>query len=617
MSKARDIADSAATINALDGVTATGTELNILDGVTSTTAELNILDGVTSTTAELNILDGVTSTASELNILDGVTSNATELNILDAISRGSLVYGNSSAATALLTKGAADTVLTSDGTDISWQAPAPAGNVQTFTASGAVASGKPVILNTNGTVTQVAETTITEALGTETQFKDQSTEDIAASFDSNANRIVVSFQNASSTYGQSRVGTIASDGGITFGTAVTFHSGSTRNVASSFDSSANKVLVVYADQGDQDKIKARVGTVDPSDNSISFGTETEVYNVAGQGTGAYIKVEYSPDDDRHFVVFRDSSNYMRGLILQVSGTGVSNVNGSNGALSMRADGGNQGSAQRQDICYDTSADVFVVAFADTANSNYGTVVTADISGDSATISSKVVFESATSYECVIEYSAANNKFIVGYKDGGNSSYPTARVGSVSGTTASFAGSAAVAASVNSEYYGSAYDTNADRFILLFRNETVEGGNYAVGTLSGDSISFATPVSFNAAQTTYIQGTFDSNVNKVFIAYRDHGDSNYGNARALTVGHVATNLTSSNWVGVANAAISDGSTGSVTVNGGLITNSGFGLTLTIGSTYFVQRDGTYATSASTPSVTAGKALTATTLVLKGV
>ena len=33
-------------------------------------------------------------------------------------------------------------------------------NVVEFTASGAVASGKPVILNTDGTVTEVAETTI-------------------------------------------------------------------------------------------------------------------------------------------------------------------------------------------------------------------------------------------------------------------------------------------------------------------------------------------------------------------------------------------------------------------------------------------------------------------------
>ena len=48
MSKARDIADSAATINVLDGVTSTAAELNILDGVTATAAELNYVDGVTS-----------------------------------------------------------------------------------------------------------------------------------------------------------------------------------------------------------------------------------------------------------------------------------------------------------------------------------------------------------------------------------------------------------------------------------------------------------------------------------------------------------------------------------------------------------------------------------------
>jgi hypothetical protein len=103
-------------------VTSTAAELNILDGVTATTAELNIMDGVTATTAELNIMDGVTSTTAELNILDGVTSTAAEINQLDAITRGSILYGNSSGATARLAKGSANTVLTSDGTDISWAA---------------------------------------------------------------------------------------------------------------------------------------------------------------------------------------------------------------------------------------------------------------------------------------------------------------------------------------------------------------------------------------------------------------------------------------------------------------------------------------------------------------
>ena len=64
-------------------ITSTPAELNLLDGVTATTAELNILDGVTSTTAELNILDGVTSTAAELNIVDGNTG-ASSVTLADA-----------------------------------------------------------------------------------------------------------------------------------------------------------------------------------------------------------------------------------------------------------------------------------------------------------------------------------------------------------------------------------------------------------------------------------------------------------------------------------------------------------------------------------------------------
>ena len=48
----------------------------------------------------------------------GVTK--AELDKLDALDRGSLIYGNSSGATAVLGQGTADQVLTSDGTDISW-----------------------------------------------------------------------------------------------------------------------------------------------------------------------------------------------------------------------------------------------------------------------------------------------------------------------------------------------------------------------------------------------------------------------------------------------------------------------------------------------------------------
>jgi NADPH-dependent curcumin reductase CurA len=45
---------------------------------------------------------------------------AAEIDTLDGLSRGSIIYGNASAATTVLTKGTVGQVLTSDGTDISW-----------------------------------------------------------------------------------------------------------------------------------------------------------------------------------------------------------------------------------------------------------------------------------------------------------------------------------------------------------------------------------------------------------------------------------------------------------------------------------------------------------------
>jgi len=77
------------------------------------------------TSADALILNGHANlTVPEGNLKLGstfVTSTAAEINQLDAITRGSIIYGNSSGATARLAKGGAG-VLTSDGTDISWAA---------------------------------------------------------------------------------------------------------------------------------------------------------------------------------------------------------------------------------------------------------------------------------------------------------------------------------------------------------------------------------------------------------------------------------------------------------------------------------------------------------------
>jgi hypothetical protein len=123
----------------------------------SGTIAIDTATTVDKTTAQT--LTNKTLTSPKINEDVATTATATEINKLDALSRGSLIYGNASAVTTILTKGSADTVLTSDGTDISWSAPAGVpdnaitlakmaagtdGNVISYDASGnpvAVATG--------------------------------------------------------------------------------------------------------------------------------------------------------------------------------------------------------------------------------------------------------------------------------------------------------------------------------------------------------------------------------------------------------------------------------------------------------------------------------------------
>lgn len=76
---------------------------------------------VTASAAELNLLDGVSGLVqSDFTKLAAVDATAAEIDLLDGIPRGSIIVGNSSGASARLALGSANTVLTSDGSDIAY-----------------------------------------------------------------------------------------------------------------------------------------------------------------------------------------------------------------------------------------------------------------------------------------------------------------------------------------------------------------------------------------------------------------------------------------------------------------------------------------------------------------
>ena len=77
--------------------------------------------------------------------------------------------------------------------------------------------------------------------------------------------------------------------------------------------------------------------------------------------------------------------------------------------------------------------------------------------------------------------------------------------------------------------------------------------------------------------------------------------------------VSTNLTATNYIGISDAIYSDTATATIQTVGSVDDAQS---SLTAGTAYYVQRDGTLATTADTISVLAGTALSATKLIIKG-
>ena len=187
-----------------------------------------------------------------------------------------------------------------------------------------------------------------------------------------------------------------------------------------------------------------------------------------------------------------------------------------------------------DIVFDSNSNKVVIVYTDDGNSAYGTAIVGTVSGTSISFGSEAVFESASTNTVTATFDSNSNKVVVCYKDNGNSFYGTSIVGTVSSTSISF-GSAVVFESANSPHISPTFDSNSNKVVIAYSDAGDSNkGKAIVGTVSGTSISYGTAAEFESGNTVKNSAVFDSNSNKVVISYCDTGDSNKGKAIVGTV-----------------------------------------------------------------------------------
>ena len=437
--------------------------------------------------------------------------------------------------------------------------PAGAGGKQVdFVASGTLPSGQTVALKTNGQVEAVAG--VTEGAGTPDVFGNYNSGSMAAAFDPNSNKVVVAFQKGTTL--NAIVGTVSGTS-MSWGTAVEVAGANTGNdISATFDSNSNKFVIAHRDYPNSEYGTAHVGTV--SGTSISFGTAVVFASVVVKKTAA----TFDSNSNKVIIGYQSTSGIVGGIVVgTVSGTSISF-----GTPVIF----NNAQTMRPSLAFDSNLNKVICVYEDYGNSSYGTCLVGTVSGTSISFGAEVIFRSAAIAYNAVDFDSNSNKVVIVYEDVSNGGFGTAIVGTVSGTSISF-GSAVVFESGDTSYLDIVFDSSANKNVIAYVDDSNSGyGTVIVGTVSGTSISFGSPIVFEAASINHISLAFDSVANKTSIVYTDTGNSNYGTSVVFTVG--SSNNTS--FIGITDADVASGASGSVTIKGGISTITGGTYTITV-------------------------------------
>lgn len=490
------------------------------------------------------------------------------------------------------------------------------------TASGALANGAAVVINTDGTVSSIT--------------------------------------------GSGSVGSLSTDYGASNDDA--------QQIAACYDEANNKVVIVYRAGNDQGRLICVVGEINGT--AITWGSR---FQIGGSAAVDFISIVYMPDVSRVLVVYKSAQfNQMLYQIGQTSGSGSSSTGtftsptnfGSNsiGGEAMRLTydttankvvliyspgsgstgsegkirGGTPGTSSitwgseytfttasavhHMDVEFDPSSDRVLIAWRDGDDSKRGKCRIALIQPTNA-VSFSTVFQFTANTDTAnkprIAYNSSNNKLAILYLDQNQVSssnqkahvtfisiHPTSKLITV-GNTYNLDDNIRP----GDDDHDFIYSPNGDRYVWNFYEQSNSyHGTYISFREGTTGLNLDTKVTYQPTSTSEPISVYDPDTQNTILLCRDGANSfKKAKGRVAKLNTIITNLQSNNFIGISDAAYSNGQTATIQLASSVDdAQSG----LTPGVVYYLnQNNGSLQTTPDVTSALAGVAVAATKLLIK--
>ena len=480
------------------------------------------------------------------------------------------------------------------------------GGTAEFTVSGSLSDGQTVIVQSDGTVAGAAATTLSDSVGTPTAYNSGTTSDTDVAYSSQDDKFVIAYKDdGNSSYGTVIVATInPDDNSVTFGTEVVFESANTNKCKAVYVPDTNKIVVAYYDYGNNSYGTAVAMSINGT--SVSLGSP----QVFHSGASFDIAATYDSTSQRVVVAYRDQSNSQQGTARLLRINSDNSIDVYDGAVF------NNGQTRNISLAHDTTNNKLVVAYKDPDNNNRGiaNVGTVDTSNNTISWGSESIFQYSETSDTSTVFDPSTGKILITYSNGGDGSKGKAIVGTVSGTNITF-GTAVVFNQNQSYNTNTVYVPKSSKVLVSYR-DAASGYSQVLktATISGTTVSFGSSVSLSPSGTNAQAAglAYDTTNNRAFLSYKDSDDSSKGKAVVYTPPLPGGTATAANFLGFSDAAYTNGQTATIQMIGS-VDDAQTGLTT--GSKFFVQNDGSIGTAASTPSIVAGTAISATKIIVR--